>query len=390
MALYDYALGPPVQLPGVAGVSRGQHDQAGDPVRAVPRGGDRPPAADRPAARPQPLSAARPTARRSFLQADRDGDPELYKLIGRTATLQALAETMIVRSSNLATNLLIDHLEVPFVTETHSPPPGLESLRCVRGVEDEAAFARGYEQPRDRRRPAGLFPPGPRGTRADVRRAARKMFDILFQQRFNGMLPAGIPDSAKARVAHKTGEISTVTHDAGMIFLPGRAPYVLVVLTEYAAAGNAAGAQQDGRRGLRRRVRIPERRRDPLRPMNQTARDLPVVDGLRLPEDLRALLRPGRTPRRPLPAVSTGCRAFFTRCGVGRRRRNSILTPHVRLSELLIVDSREAPRLLEEFPHYVPCAVSLLARVSWKTSARRSARPFSSRPTAATARPRTA
>ncbi len=39
------------------------------------------------------------------------------------------------------------------------------------------------------------------------------------------------------------------------------------------------------------------------------------------------------------------------------------LTPHVRLSELLIVDSRESPRLLEEFPHYVPCAVSLLARV---------------------------
>ena len=58
------------------------------------------------------------------------------------------------------------------------------------------------------------------------------MFDILFQQRFNAMLPAGIPESAKARVAHKTGEISTVTHDAGMVFLPGRAPYALLVLPE--------------------------------------------------------------------------------------------------------------------------------------------------------------
>ena len=66
-----------------------------------------------------------------------------------------------------------------------------------------------------------------------------RMFDILFQQRFNAMLPAGVPDAAKARVAHKTGEISTVTHDAGMVFLPGRAPYALVVLTEYPAAGNA-------------------------------------------------------------------------------------------------------------------------------------------------------
>ena len=53
------------------------------------------------------------------------------------------------------------------------------------------------------------------------------------------MMPAGIPEAAKARVAHKTGEISTVCHDAGIVFLPNRAPYVLVVLTEYAAAGNA-------------------------------------------------------------------------------------------------------------------------------------------------------
>ena len=48
-----------------------------------------------------------------FLQADRDGDPELYHSVGRTASLASLAETMIVRSSNLATNLLLEHLEVP-------------------------------------------------------------------------------------------------------------------------------------------------------------------------------------------------------------------------------------------------------------------------------------
>ena len=54
------------------------------------------------------------------------------------------------------------------------------------------------------------------------------------------MIPAGLPENARARVAHKTGEISTVCHDAGMIFLPGRAPYILVVLTEYGSAGSAA------------------------------------------------------------------------------------------------------------------------------------------------------
>ena len=54
------------------------------------------------------------------------------------------------------------------------------------------------------------------------------------------MIPAGLPDASKARVAHKTGEISTVCHDAGMVFLPTRTPYVLVVLTEYASGGGAA------------------------------------------------------------------------------------------------------------------------------------------------------
>ena len=173
-----------------------------------------------------------------FLQPDRDGDPELYRSIGRTASLQSLAETMIVRSSNLATNLLLDFLGVPWVGETldHAQLP---ALRCVRGVEDEAAFALNMNNQVTgdallhffrRVHEAKILAPESRD----------RMFDILFQQRFNSMIPAGVPESAKARVAHKTGEITTVCHDAGMVFLPGRPPYVLVVLTEYTAAGSAA------------------------------------------------------------------------------------------------------------------------------------------------------
>ena len=37
-----------------------------------------------------------------------------------------------------------------------------------------------------------------------------------------------------ARVAHKTGEISTVAHDAGIVYLDGRDAYVVVILTEWA------------------------------------------------------------------------------------------------------------------------------------------------------------
>ncbi len=93
-----------------------------------------------------------------------------------------------------------------------------------------------------------------------------------------------------------------------------------------------------------------------------TARDLPVIDGLKLPDDLRALLQPdkavtdrsGRVHRLP---------RFFYEVRSWSQAKELSLTPHVRLSELLIVDCRETPRLLEDFPHYVPCAISLLARI---------------------------
>jgi len=42
------------------------------------------------------------------------------------------------------------------------------------------------------------------------------------------------------RVAHKTGEITAISHDAAIIYPPGRGPYVLVVLTKGYAAPREA------------------------------------------------------------------------------------------------------------------------------------------------------
>lgn len=173
-----------------------------------------------------------------FLDRDRDGDPDLYRRVGRTESLASLAETMIVRSSNLATNLLADHLGAAFVSETLAAA-GLENLRFRRGVEDEAAFAQGVNNGVDADGLLNWFR-AVHESRAVSATGRDAIFDILFRQKFNAMIPAGIPDSAHARVAHKTGEISTVAHDAGMVFLPGREPYVLVVLTEYPGPGAAS------------------------------------------------------------------------------------------------------------------------------------------------------
>jgi beta-lactamase class A len=59
------------------------------------------------------------------------------------------------------------------------------------------------------------------------------MMDIMLDQQYRSGIPAGLPKAA--RVAHKTGNISTVHHDAGIVFLDGRKPYVLVILTQFRA-----------------------------------------------------------------------------------------------------------------------------------------------------------
>ncbi|MGH7507203.1 MAG: serine hydrolase, partial [Longimicrobiales bacterium] len=67
--------------------------------------------------------------------------------------------------------------------------------------------------------------------RAVSEQASREMLAILHDQEFRSGIPAGLPDDA--RVANKTGEMSTVAHDAGIVYLPDREPYVLVVLTRW-------------------------------------------------------------------------------------------------------------------------------------------------------------
>jgi beta-lactamase class A len=61
------------------------------------------------------------------------------------------------------------------------------------------------------------------------------MLSILNQQEFNGGIPAGLPSNLRsvARIAHKTGEISTVAHDAGIVSIPKRKPYTVAILTQW-------------------------------------------------------------------------------------------------------------------------------------------------------------
>ncbi|HJQ19197.1 MAG TPA: serine hydrolase [Gemmatimonadaceae bacterium] len=161
--------------------------------------------------------------------SERDADSEVQSAIGKTMRVLELARNMIVRSSNLATNLLLDLLGLEFLQHTLDQAD-LQGIDLRRGVEDELAFEHGIN---NRVTADGLVQLLRliAEERAFSRELSHTMLEILHDQEFRSGIPAGLP--AHARVAHKTGEISTIAHDAGIVYLPKRKPYVVAILTEW-------------------------------------------------------------------------------------------------------------------------------------------------------------
>ena len=85
------------------------------------------------------------------------------------------------------------------------------------------------------------------------------------------------------------------------------------------------------------------------------------IDGLRLAEEYRTLLRPSESEAGANGTVHRLPR-FFYEIGSWEDAHEIRLAPHFTLAELMLVDCREARLLLSQFPHYVPCAILLLAR----------------------------
>ena len=85
------------------------------------------------------------------------------------------------------------------------------------------------------------------------------------------------------------------------------------------------------------------------------------VDGLEMAEEYRTLLRPGKSEAAADGVVHCLPR-FFYEINSWEEAHEIRLAPHFTLAELMLVDCREARVLLSQFPHYVPCAILLLAR----------------------------
>jgi beta-lactamase class A len=167
-----------------------------------------------------------------------DSDSSLYLRVGERIPIAELMRLMITRSNNLATNALIELVGAAHVTAgTHAL--GATRTQVLRGVEDQKAFDAGLINTITAGDLATLLVEIENGRVLSASSSAL-MREILLAQEFNDKIPAGLPPGT--RVAHKTGEITAVSHDAAIVYPSGRKPYVLVVLTRGISDGKASSA----------------------------------------------------------------------------------------------------------------------------------------------------
>ena len=160
--------------------------------------------------------------------------------LGQKATLEFLAREMIVRSSNLATNIVLSHVG-PENVQRFSDALGAPTVRVRRCLEDGKAYEKGLNNETDAAGMATIMEAALRSSKLS-REAHAKAWEILAGQTLNEQIPAGIPRQAGTIVAHKTGSISSVQHDAAIVRLPDGREYVLVLLA------NDFGANDAGRK----------------------------------------------------------------------------------------------------------------------------------------------
>ena len=161
------------------------------------------------------------------LQEEDDSDRSLYARIGEAETIRELNRLMIVRSSNLATNLLMERLGTARV-DAFIKELGIEDMAVIRGLEDKKAYRLNINNSASAHSSTHMMRLIAEG-RVVSRRASDEMIDVMLGQEFNESIPARLP--ADARVAHKTGWTGEFFHDTGIVFPPDRKPYAISIFS---------------------------------------------------------------------------------------------------------------------------------------------------------------
>jgi len=209
------------------------------------------------------FASAVPGAPRFGCERAYDSDSVVWERLGQTVPLRWLARRMIVRSSNLATNVVLSHVGLAAVAEVWRLAGARHSV-TRRGIEDRAAREAGITNLVTAADLAALLAaiatgalagpgtgeaqagpgtagiqtgpgtgetqagPGTAGTLAGPG-ACREMLDVLAAQEHRDDLAAGLPPGT--RIAHKGGWVHGVRHGAGVVLPDDAPPYALVVCT---------------------------------------------------------------------------------------------------------------------------------------------------------------
>lgn len=160
-----------------------------------------------------------------------DNDPQPWSRLGQTASLRWLVRRIIVRSSNLATNLVLERVGLEAVADVWAAVGARHSV-VARGIEDYAADEAGLSNlvtAGDLAALLGAVYLGARGA-SDVclasPQACEDMLSILLAQEVTDDVVQGLPPGTA--VAHKNGWVEGIRHSAAVV-MPTDAPaYVLV------------------------------------------------------------------------------------------------------------------------------------------------------------------
>lgn len=176
------------------------------------------------------------------MNIERDGGENFYKHIGTRQPIIDLIIDMIINSGNLCTNILIELADANKVNETMRSI-GANDIQVLRGVEDIKAFDAGLNNTTTAFDLMIIFQTLAEGSFISPK-ACEEMIEILLQQKHRTKISALLPENV--RVANKTGSITGVSHDSGIVFLPDGRKYVLVILSKNLSdmkAGNNAIAK---------------------------------------------------------------------------------------------------------------------------------------------------
>ncbi len=156
-----------------------------------------------------------------------DSDDSVYEIIGKKASYFDLTYLMITASSNLATNILIKEVGAKNIMNTLESI-GIKEMQVLRGVEDLKAYELGMNNTTNAEDMLRLMSAIAKDEVVSPS-ACAEMRKILLAQVHNSKIPAKLPK--EVRVAHKTGSITEIDHDAAIIYPPKGPVYTLVILT---------------------------------------------------------------------------------------------------------------------------------------------------------------